>query len=82
MINRIWYRKQDRLSRTKLDKSLMKAFLMILASEVKCEFIEFTADSKMDSTTGTKSKYHGRIIRLKEENNRNEKKFRRSRSQE
>lgn len=55
---------------------------MILASEVKCEFIEFTDDSKLNSTAGTKSKYHGRIIRLKEEKNRNGKKFRRSSSQE
>lgn len=59
----------------------MKALLMILASEVKCEFIEFTDDSKLDSTAGITSKYHGRIIILKEEKNRNDKKFRMSISQ-
>lgn len=56
----------------------MKALLMILASEFKCEFIEFTDDSKLDSTVGKTSRYHGRIIRLKEEKNRSKKKFRMS----
>lgn len=59
----------------------MKDLLMIWASEVKCEFIEFTDDSKLDSTGGIKSKCHGSIIRLKEEKNRNEKKFTMSISQ-
>lgn len=59
----------------------MKALLMILASKVKSEFIEFTDDSKLDSAAEAKSKYRGRIIRLKEEKNRNEKLFRRSSSQ-
>lgn len=41
-------------------------FLNDLDTEVKCEFTEFADDSKKDSTTGTESKCHGRIIRSKE----------------
>lgn len=53
-------------------------FLNCLDTEVKCKFTEFDDDSKKDSTTGTESKYHGRIIRSKEEMNRIVKKFRTS----
>lgn len=78
MIKRFWERKEERISRTAHFKNLMQALLLILASEVKCELIEFIADSKVDTASGTKSKYHERIIRLKEEKNRNKKKFRTS----
>lgn len=47
-----------------------------MVTEVKCEFTEFVDDSKKDSTAGTESKYHGSIIRSKEEKNRIVKKFR------
>lgn len=45
-------------------------FLNDLDTEVKCGFTEFADDSKKGSTAEKESKYHGRIIRSKEEINR------------
>lgn len=60
----------------------MKTFLVILASEVKGELIEFTHGSNLDRTAGRKCEYHGGVVTLNEKKNRNEEKFRRSSSQE